>query len=163
APARCASSGRSRRGGSVPCGCGSRPRPACRLEAERPWRATRARVVLLRSRELRRRAGPRGLWSFAWLPCSVHLRQQDEEPDDVRREERLHAVAATIIAGLAHTTMVGEERLRASLGERVKLGQARLKLAERLRDRALAHVRRWVEDGNRRQERERVGPFERAR
>ena len=59
--------------------------------------------------------------------------------------------------------MIGEERLRAPLGERIELRDVRgLELAECLGDGALAHVRGRIGDGNRREQRERVGALERS-
>src|SRR5690606_35930523 len=85
------------------------------------------------------------------------------QPDDVRWEKCLHAVAAKRIGSFANATMIGEERLRPLLCERIQLWHAALELSECLSDCPLSHMCRGLGGGNGREQRKRVRPCEEAR
>ena len=98
-----------------------------------------------------------------WPSFSRTFGSRTKRPMTSGREERLHAVAAARVGGLAHAAVVGEERLGAPLGERVEVGRRALEQCSR----ACATARSRTcgggsAAGGGREQRERVGALERC-
>ena len=71
------------------------------------------------------------------MPRSGHSREEHKEADDIGRQERLHRVAAAGVGRLAHTPVIGKERVGAPSGERVEIHRTRVDCFERLCNRHL--------------------------